>query len=141
MSKLPDSLPDLIELAVADARRVVKDKRYRLDMFDWHWYNEDFDRRCHVCLAGAVMAKTLGTDPKETCTPDNSEDGNRLRALDAIRSGRIPSAYGCLGRVPPLGWVSVFNLIEESYSTERGRAPWPVYLKAARMLRELEAKQ
>jgi hypothetical protein len=41
---------------------VKADSRYVLDMSVWH---QSGVNKCHVCMAGSVLAKTLGTDPED----------------------------------------------------------------------------
>ena len=56
MSELPDKPSELIRLALADLRKCEADPRYLIDMAQWH--RPVTSELCHVCLAGAVMART-----------------------------------------------------------------------------------
>src|SRR5687767_4349571 len=88
--RLPDKPSDLILLALHDLEAVEKDERYRVNMYAWH----DPNGRCSVCLAGAVMAGTLGASPNVHRAPFMFDDDTRwkLRSLDALRAGSISEA-------------------------------------------------
>ena len=60
-------------------------------MADWHVPNSE----CAVCLAGAVMAKTLGAAPTEEMMPSNYKGAlsDRLSALDTLRLGLCEIAF------------------------------------------------
>lgn len=95
----PPSKPsELIRLALRDLRAVERSKKYTVDMGSWHEPNEDTGV-CHVCLAGAVMARSLkaGRDydltPSEMWTHGVSPVWHdRLVALDDLRSGDLAGA-------------------------------------------------
>jgi hypothetical protein len=92
MSRLPDKLSELIRVALADLRKVEADPRYIVNMANWHVAREG---RCEVCLAGAVMAGTLGVDPQRTASPFefcDDELENKLDALDWVRMGNVGNA-------------------------------------------------
>lgn len=99
MTELPEKPSDLIELALADLRKVEKDERYVVNMRDWHAPAPAFGF-CNVCLAGAVMAGTLGHSPDECLTPGDLGPtlDSKLRALDSLRLGRVRTALDYLGR-------------------------------------------
>lgn len=97
MSALPSKLSDVIELAVRDLEACEADPRYVVDMNTWH---ETFPRSCGVCLAGAVMAKTLETPWRETRVPadfPDDDDWNRLWALNSVRKGHVDEALHYMG--------------------------------------------
>ncbi len=107
-TQLPDSLKELLQLALHDARLCEKDPRYLLDMRMWHSpVEEGGEQRCHVCLAGAVIAKTLKESPRKTTNPSLHESSlaRKLRTLDDIRMGLWPSSYGD----EPEWWSSFVN--------------------------------
>ena len=105
--KLPEKLSELIRVALADAKLIQKDPRYKINMSTWHSpansrIREDTGTRCYVCLAGCVMAKSLGFSPQEFHEPSqlDQELERKLRALDLIRSGDvIGAAIFVYGRV------------------------------------------
>ena len=142
--RLPNSMPALTELAVRDVIRCERQpKKYRLDMAKW-LYRPQLSKPCSVCMAGAVMAQTLGVRlPVEGTGLDPLSLGDeharvRLYAINAIRTGDAHYAYYRLGRVPPAGWEQVEEGIRNGCVAWLGRAPWPVYLRAAKDLRRLE---
>ena len=91
---LPDKLSDLIELAVKDARSLNRDK-YRPHWEYWHasFVPED-GGMCSVCLAGAVMAGTMGVSHEVSAHPYlySAEEREKLLALDNVREGNVPLA-------------------------------------------------
>ena len=91
---LPDKPSALIRVALADLRKVERDKRYKVDMANWHEPGVDV---CYVCLAGAVMAKSIRIDPKASCTPKGTEHSSKLYALNRLREGRVGWAFHNLG--------------------------------------------
>lgn len=88
MNKLPDKPSALIRLAMADLEAVERDGRYVVHMETWHIA---YENKCSVCLAGAVMAKTLETDSKLTTSPlaMGNDICKKLSALDSFRNGHI----------------------------------------------------
>ena len=54
----PAKLSDLIELAIADTRKLDRHD-YTPTWMTWHRPNPA-DDKCMICLAGAVIAGTLG---------------------------------------------------------------------------------
>ena len=97
-----DTLHELLALAIGDFERVLADDRYAIDMTVWHGPEDHDDGRCHVCLAGSVIAKTIALDPSVD-VDDESVDGdllfgagaisNRLFALNSLRSGQVERAW------------------------------------------------
>lgn len=86
---LPEKPSDLIELALNDLIKVEHDKRYKIDMNEWHRPNGD--GICVVCQAGAVIAKTFKTPPTSLFDffGASTWDNVRLDALDDIRAGNF----------------------------------------------------
>ena len=112
---LPNTLHELIVLAVKDMKLTEKDKRYYINMLLWHGSTKSkqyillcqvdtvrymFDEKklkkseCIVCMAGCVMAQTFGTPIDKESSPllFNSIDRIKLRALDCIRDYNIHGA-------------------------------------------------
>lgn len=93
---MPNTLPDLpsalIRFALADLALVEADPRYFVEMGDWHYPSAG---TCEVCLAGAVMAKSLGTSPDTPHHPFDFEDplANKLRALNFFHTGDLQAAF------------------------------------------------
>lgn len=108
----PEKLSDLLDLAIADARKLDQD-RYAPTWYKWHQLDPG-DGKCMVCLAGAVIAGTLGCAPRthiDIATSDTAEPGstiiddkrwrNALWAVDSARDGNWDSAYRALHDVYP----------------------------------------
>lgn len=98
---LPRKLSDLILLALDDLAKVERSKKYQVNMGTWHDPNFDDQSQypCQVCFAGAVIAKTLRTEPNREATPEDfpPPTSNRLLALDALRSGNLYAALLNMG--------------------------------------------
>jgi len=96
---LPDTLGELVDIALKDEDQAFKNKDYRVDMDMWHQPgvdNKTDTQVCYVCLAGVVMAYELGIKPIEVARPLCFIDRavyRKLLALDEIRKGNIDYAY------------------------------------------------
>jgi len=110
----PAKLSDLLDLAIADARRLDRD-RYTPTAITWH-RPDPLENKCMVCLAGSVIAGTLGCEIKasiEIVTSDNDEPQSTaitdkrwrhaLWALDAARGGDWLDAFKALHGCYPEG--------------------------------------
>lgn len=78
-----------IRQALADLKKCeAASETYSIDMAVWHTGG---DSRCSVCLAGAVMAQSLGASPKGPCHPGKFKGQTALRlcALDRFRCGQF----------------------------------------------------
>lgn len=97
MKKLPNKLSELIRLSLYDLKLVEKDKRYKVDMSYFH--NPGL-KKCSVCLAGAVMAKSLKLSlDKDFCYSNFTDDENKkVIAINSLRLGFITSAAVELGK-------------------------------------------
>lgn len=107
--ELPDTMSDLILLALTDLIAVEKQKkRFTVDMGTWHEpeekYNQDEGEnvktgRCIVCFAGSVMAQTLKEQDDHDVSPESFdlETRNKLNAIDSLRQGDIHGAAQYLG--------------------------------------------
>lgn len=86
----------LIYIALADLAKAEKSKKYDIDMdFDWHGLLGDI---CIVCLAGSVMAFSLGADQTKDLTPlDMKANYWQLMALNSLRNGNVIEACHQLG--------------------------------------------
>ena len=119
LKELPThSLAALGRVAVKDAKSLDR-TNYLPDYTEWHGHRPDLDV-CEVCLAGAVLARSMG-HIKETVKPHLLPDAfmRVLNALDHLRSGSFVFAYRnlqlhtyarCLENeegviaIPPLEW-------------------------------------
>ena len=95
MKSLPDTLHELLELALHDFDLVLEDPAYRISMGTWHDLPPAAGT-CYVCLAGAVMAKSMGL-PRElrgSAYLDGSplDVHRKLVALDHLRTGDVGKA-------------------------------------------------
>lgn len=114
--QLPDTLHELIVLAVNDMKATEKNKSYYIDMRLWH-YRKDSESaldiihslnekklkkaECIVCMAGCVMAQTLGVPINKDMSPNmigGRLDKTRVKlgALDCIRDYNIYAAINCM---------------------------------------------
>jgi hypothetical protein len=92
MTNLPKKPSKLLALALGDLEKCEQDDRYVIDMQTWHITHGD---GCHVCLAGAVLAQSLGCKPDED--PDFNDDyyfeALQLYALNEFRNGNIHTGF------------------------------------------------
>lgn len=80
---------ELIRLAMTDLVKCEADDRFKIEMDTWHEYDEE-DNVCKVCLAGSVMAQTLGAERTRDHDPfDMDEWTERLEALEEFRTGDV----------------------------------------------------
>lgn len=109
MTKLPEKLSDLIELALRDLRKVEKDERYRVNMYSWH--EPTLSGKCLVCFAGAVMAGTLETPINKDVLPSRFDEHTaaRLNALNEVRCGLIRQALDSVGENVDIEFVVYDN--------------------------------
>lgn len=93
---LPGTLYELGRLALDDLEQIEGDERYKIHMEHWHVPGVF----CQVCLAGAVIAKTLGAGPDELLGPYDYDEPikSRLLAIHFLRSGKLNEALHALGR-------------------------------------------
>lgn len=99
--KLPAKPSSLIELALKDLALVEKDPKYRVNMYGWHSGSIGHSGVCDVCLAGAVMAKTLKVRRITDRNPDGFKDqrtSSRLKALNMFRIGFVDFAFHRLSK-------------------------------------------
>jgi len=92
-TKLPDTLHELLDLALEDLKKISKDSRYLIDMGIYHEPSGYFTP-CFVCLAGCVMANTLKANPFKSLHPMDfpPEISLKLTALNFLRQGEIYDA-------------------------------------------------
>lgn len=101
--QLPDLPSALLRVALADLEAVeAQPDRYRVEMGTWHEPDKEA-QVCLVCMAGAVMAKTLGISDKEDLVPAETEDENKLNAINEFRIGLISHGLSLLDFHKPLG--------------------------------------
>ncbi len=96
---LPNTLHELLELALKDYDLISKDENYVINMSDWHFFT--WKNKCAVCLAGCVMANQLNIRLQENAYPTalckagriSYGDYKKLMALDHLREGMIYDAF------------------------------------------------
>lgn len=92
LSRVPS---ELIRISLEDLRKVESDDRYVISMTNFHCH--DSQGICMVCLAGAVMAKTLNVSIDALAAPASFPENERqLIAIDALRLGCVSSAFKTL---------------------------------------------
>jgi len=88
-NQLPNKPSELILLALGDLKKVERSKKYEVNMSQWHKPNG----ACKVCLAGSVIAMTLGADPTDNYLDGdlgfNRDTVKKIYALNGFRSGDI----------------------------------------------------
>lgn len=103
MKTLPNKPSALIKLALKDLRACESNPTYKINMYVWHTERSvSFDKKhCQVCLAGAVMAKSLKVRPYESKDPLHYKYDKQLQAklwaLDVFKSGHIGYGLHLLG--------------------------------------------
>ncbi len=100
--ELPGTLHQMLALAVADARRIDRND-YLPSFGDWHTPKDD--GLCAICLAGSVLAGTLGASPHSQAMPflKNNAYFRKLEALDSSRCGEWIDAFHFMHRRWPSG--------------------------------------
>ena len=106
----PEKLSDLIDLAVGDARN-LDPETYMPNCWAWHEPQPALGRRCLICVAGAVIAGTLGIDRGTEVVLGKSETGKvdcdeiaddawrrALMALEHAREGKWKDAIETRGQ-------------------------------------------
>jgi hypothetical protein len=118
---LPDKPSELIRVAIADLEKCERSKKYTVDMGVWHTYH---DKTCYVCLAGSVMAQTMGIDSHKSTTPgllyrDEIPDleVDKLQALNSLRLGEVGHALSLMDKKRPTGIKREYLM--RSYITDR----------------------
>lgn len=108
MNTLPDKPSELIRVALADLKKCEEDKKYRIDMSEWHapthvrCAKENLDEYyCTVCLAGAVMGQTLEVPvdryASSTSARFDENTKDKLQAINCFRVGQIRQALTLMG--------------------------------------------
>lgn len=80
MQTLPYLPSALLELALADLEKIEVDPEFEINMGDW-FSRPRPDSKCQVCLAGAVMAKTLDCKLEIMGSTEKWGSSNRLSPL------------------------------------------------------------
>ena len=98
----PDTLGELLTLALDECDKLDRERYFAVSGV-WHeqGHHQGYDdKRCCVCLAGGIIAGTLGADPDTNVyhLPDVGDDSWRdaLIAVDYARRGLYRDAYAVL---------------------------------------------
>ena len=81
---------------------VKKSKKYRFDVSNWH--NPGEDGICNVCVAGAVMARTLKAPHNKWVSPMNYIRGKWYAKFKIIDHIRTNNRSGVAHYLNFLGW-------------------------------------
>lgn len=129
---LPSKPSDLAELALRDMRKAIGSPHYHINMRVFHKPN----KTCAVCVAGAVMAFTLGVPHNEYLGPGDFPEyiRGKLYAIDCLRSGAVGAAFFDLGRSQEKG--EKFDRRIAPYK-ERNRKPFFQDMRA--LIKDLRA--
>lgn len=97
---LPRIPSDLIKLALVDLVKCERSKKYTIHM--GVWYEPDYcgNGGCAVCLAGTVMAQSLGDGPVDLGPENFPKNEGQLAALDTLRVGDMAQTEGYLNIEP-----------------------------------------
>ena len=97
-NRLPNTLHGLLRVAIDDARKLDRIK-YRPVWNQWH--EPLSTNRCAVCLAGVVIAGSMGLSPSVSCDPIYFERpvDRKLQALNDMRMGYFFVAWRGLHEV------------------------------------------
>ena len=121
MKRLPDKMSDLIRLSLIDEAKAQRSPRYIMDMNNWHQPELDsYDNPvedpdyCNVCLAGAVIAFSLGGEWGKSLEPEDFRNGNvmKLHALDKLRQGYLYAAAECMRMIGKIRKSETFTRLE-----------------------------
>lgn len=93
-TQLPDTLSELARVAARDARKAMRRSNVRFYMGDWMTANG----QCTVCLAGAVILCGGVRQDIDSPSQFDLDTENKLRAINALRSGDVAHAARCLNK-------------------------------------------
>lgn len=128
-------LSERIKIAVADARKVFRS--------GWSenmgvWINRAGSADCACCFAGACMIATGGVRTDALSGPlgeINDPIRKAFEELNLVRGGAI----GLPAEATDAACQAVRSanrLIHSNYNIDKDRAPWKIYLEAAKILAE-----
>ena len=112
----PAKLSDLIELAVADCRKLDQ-KRYEPSWESWH--DGSGRNTCRICLAGGVIAGTLDVDPGKTVTLSDSDKTGDAPGLVAIHDQEWEYALYALDDTRSGNWENALEALDTRLDTDR----------------------
>lgn len=95
---LPKIPSELLSVALADLEKAEADSHYSIHLLGWH---RPVGELCQVCLAGAVMAFSLGADIHRDLSPADFPCTRELIALNFLCFGIVDKALEVLGVANP----------------------------------------
>ena len=100
---LPDTMHELLRIAIDDMLVVKTQKKYVLNMGEWYAINND--NRCSVCMAGSVMARRCKFDRTKDCLPSSfpRDISTKLSAINQMRCNWLSEAYTSVYGEEPIG--------------------------------------
>lgn len=114
MKRLPNKPSKLLKLALKDLEKCEKDSRYTIDMNVFHLPNKN---KCRVCLAGAMLAKSVGYNPQKDTFAVRKEKIHiidKVFAINRLRRGVVSLAFLFFTGIP--GDITKFNRQMPEYS-------------------------
>ncbi len=88
----PDTLHELLGMALEDFKKVLKNPKYRVTMDIWYKFNAEEDI-CYVCLAGAFVSQRMKPKGNQiNWHTISAEWYHALEALNSVRACRVPDA-------------------------------------------------
>lgn len=107
---LPNKPSELIALALHDLELAEKSDDYDINMYCWH-APDSRSRKCSVCLAGAVLAFSLGYPKYSPWDEDKPmREKSKMFALDRLRCGSIYDGLIYLGIRHPEGMINSMHV-------------------------------
>ena len=91
-TRLPSTLSGLLEAALDDASSLDRDAYSPYSDF---WHRTRLDGICEVCLAGCLIARTLGNHPTYTVRPIlfSTNTRRKLETVNLMRLGKWYAAF------------------------------------------------
>lgn len=133
---LPDKLSALLRRSIRDVMTVQESDAYVLDMDTWHCPST-VAMRCLVCMAGSVMACSLGSGPGDSVMPSSfGKYQKHLRAIDWMRQGLLGQAHDAMGHhiYPSPDVCDAFRDALGVFDHRAGHYPFANYLVGAAVL-------
>lgn len=87
-TKLSDVPSELLRQIAHDFQLCIDDGRYEINMYDRRTPNNN---KCEMCMAGSLMAKSLGADSTEEYNPEffDKTVNEKLHAINEFKQGFI----------------------------------------------------
>lgn len=108
-SLLPDKPSELLRVAMRDLELVEADPRYKVNMSAWH--GKRSDQRCHVCLAGAMLAKSCGFPIHWFWTHAPQSVTTKMSVINFLRMGEVAAALQMARFARPVEVAPVTEII------------------------------